>query len=327
MVRRMKWTLAIGAGLLLGVAVVLAVIKGMFDHPLLPRADQQVLAVAPSVAETLQRLEAHGLKAPWLFKVYLWWAGLDRRIQAGEVRLNAHWNMAQLAQALVSGPRVQYAITLIPGTTFDEAWQKIRNHPKIKVTLADKVEARRRLQVKALEGQLLPETYFFPANTTDAQLLRMAHRALWDYLQQAWPKRAPELPLKTPYEALILASIVEKETGRAEERALIAGVFINRLRKGMRLQSDPTTIYGLGEAFDGNLTRAHLRQYTPYNTYRIKRLPPTPIALASRQSIDAVLHPAATRALYFVAKGDGSHHFSATLAEHNRAVRRYQKGQ
>ncbi len=297
-----------------------------WQQPLTPQAEGQVLTVAETVPGTLRRLERLGLRHPRLFGWWLRWQGLDRRIRPGEVRLHADWNMAQLAEALVRGRRVQYRVTLIPGVTFDEAWRRIRGHPKVRAVLRDEAAVRGLLGVKALEGQLLPDTYFFPAGTTDAQLLRMAHDALWDYLNRAWPERASGLPLKTPYEALILASIVEKETGRAEERALIAGVFINRLKRRMRLQSDPTTIYGLGEAFDGNLTRADLRRKTPYNTYRINGLPPTPIALASRQSIDAVLHPAPTRALYFVAKGDGSHHFSETLAEHNRAVRRYQKG-
>ncbi len=324
MARRLSRILALG--LLAGLVAGGMWLKHAFEQPLPPQADQQILSVAPTVSGTLNRLSAMGLRSPWLFKAYLHWQGLDRRIQPGEVRLRSDWDMAQLAEALARGPRVQYRITLIPGITFAEAWRQIRQHPKVKPVLKDRSAARALLKVKALEGQLLPETYFFPAGTTDAQLLRMAHHALWDYLNRKWPQRTPGLPLKTPYEALILASIVEKETGRAEERPLIAGVFINRLRKGMRLQSDPTTIYGLGPAFDGNLTRAHLRQRTPYNTYRIKGLPPTPIALASRQSIDAVLQPARTEALYFVAKGDGTHHFSNTLAEHNRAVRRYQRG-
>jgi len=321
--------------LLAGVlAVILLVVAGSFyllhawQHPLAPRAQGQVLTIGHDVPTTLARLQRLGLVHPWLFRHYLSWTGQDRRIQPGEIRLEEHWNMAQLAQALVNGPRVQYRLTLIPGIRFREALRVIQQAPKVKTTLTDEAALaslpERLGSERPMEGQLLPETYFYTAGTTDFELIRRAHKALWAYLNEAWPERAPDLPLKTPYEALILASIVEKETGRAEERPQIAGVFIRRLRKGMRLQSDPTTIYGLGEDFDGNLTRADLRRKTPYNTYRIRGLPPTPICLASKASIDAVLHPAPGRALYFVARGDGTHAFSETLEQHNRAVRRYQ---
>ncbi len=298
-----------------------------YQHPLAEKAHGAVLTVAPTVAQTVTRLKEKGLRVPTAFRLYLRWRGLDRRIQPGEIRLNTHWNLAELAQALVRGPRVQYPVTLIPGMRFREALAAIQRAPKIRVTLqADDLPTlpKRLGSDHPMEGQLLPETYFYTAGTTDFELIKRAYTALWHYLQTVWPQRDPSLPLKTPYEALILASIVEKETGRADERAKIAGVFIRRLQKGMRLQSDPTTIYGLGEKFDGNLTRADLHRKTPYNTYRIKGLPPTPICLASTASIDAVLHPAPGKALYFVAKGDGTHVFSETLAEHNRAVRRYQ---
>ncbi|SIN84447.1 UPF0755 protein [Sulfurivirga caldicuralii] len=329
MVIRRKVLLLGGAGLLVFTALALSVyLYNLYRHPLLPVAQGQVLAVAPTVHGTLKRLHDAGLRSPTLFRLYLSWQGLDRRIQPGEIRLDSQWTMAQLAQALVSGPRVQYRVTLIPGMRFREALQAIQHAEKVKVTLTDaKAIAalpERLGSDKPMEGQLLPETYFYTAGTSDFELVKRAYEALWRYLNAAWPRRDADLPLKTPYEALILASIVEKETGRADERTQIAGVFIRRLKKGMRLQSDPTTIYGLGEAFDGNLTRADLRRKTPYNTYRINGLPPTPIALASKASIDAVLHPAPGKALYFVAKGDGSHEFSNTLREHNRAVQRYQ---
>ena len=176
------------------------------------------------------------------------------------------------------------------------------------------------------EGRFFPDTYFFAAGSTDVALLDRARRALDARLAAAWEHRAGELPLKTPYEALILASIVEKETGRAADRPLIASVFVNRLRKGMRLQTDPTVIYGMGAAFDGDLRRRDLEADTPWNTYTRDGLPPTPIALPSQASLDAVLHPPATEYLYFVARGDGTSKFSATLPEHNRAVSKFQKG-
>lgn len=316
-------------GIVFAGLILLALAGGVwlnqaFQKPLTPTAHNRVVEVGPTVQATLAHLEQTGLQHPWLLKGYLRFKGWDRQLQPGEIRLNADWTLAQLAQALRQGPRVQYRITFIPGMRFQDAWALVQQAPKLKHTLADRAAVKALLKVNHLEGQLLPETYFYQLGDTDAQLLKRAHVALWDFLQQAWVKRVPDLPLKTPYEALILASIVEKETGVAKERPLIAGVFINRLRKGMHLQSDPTTIYGLGERFNGNLRKQDLRTYTPYNTYRIKGLPPTPICLASKAAIEAVLHPAQTEALYFVAKGDGTHHFSATLKVHNRAVRKYQ---
>lgn len=175
------------------------------------------------------------------------------------------------------------------------------------------------------EGMLFPDTYFYAPHTSDLDVLRRAYRLQRDKLQAAWELRAPGLPYRTPYEALIMASIVEKETGAAFERPEIAGVFINRLRLGMRLQTDPTVIYGLGERFDGNLRRADLQRDTPYNTYTRAGLPPTPIAMPSEAAIRAALNPASTQALYFVARGNGTHVFSRTLDAHNRAVNRYQR--
>jgi UPF0755 protein len=175
------------------------------------------------------------------------------------------------------------------------------------------------------EGLLFPDTYFYAPHTSDLDVLRRAYRLQRDKLQTAWDTRAPGLPYHTPYEALIMASIVEKETGAAFERPQIAGVFLNRLRLGMRLQTDPTVIYGLGERFDGNLRRVDLQRDTPYNTYTRAGLPPTPIAMPSEAAIQAALNPANTNALYFVARGNGTHVFSSTLDAHNRAVNRYQR--
>jgi UPF0755 protein len=175
------------------------------------------------------------------------------------------------------------------------------------------------------EGLLFPDTYFYAPHSSDIQVLRRAYRLQRDKLMAAWETRAPGLPYRTPYEALIMASIVEKETGAAFERPQIAGVFLNRLRLGMRLQTDPTVIYGLGERFDGNLRKADLQTDTPYNTYTRSGLPPTPIAIPSEAAIQAALNPAKTDALYFVSRGDGTHVFSSNLEAHNRAVNRYQR--
>ncbi|MFY8272571.1 endolytic transglycosylase MltG [Pseudoalteromonas sp. SSDWG2] len=174
------------------------------------------------------------------------------------------------------------------------------------------------------EGKLFPDTYHYHANETAQQILKRAYNKMEQELALAWQQRAQSSPLQTPYEALILASIIEKETGAAGERPLIASVFVNRLNKGMRLQTDPTVIYGIGPDFDGNITRRHLREVTPYNTYRIDGLPPTPIAMPSRKALMATVQPAQSDYYYFVAKGDGSHQFSKRLEEHNQAVRQYQ---
>ncbi|MEK9765717.1 MAG: endolytic transglycosylase MltG, partial [Thalassolituus sp.] len=174
-------------------------------------------------------------------------------------------------------------------------------------------------------AQLYPDTYVYHRNEPVSSVIRQAHERLQKVLEEEWQQKAASLPYKTPYDALIMASIIEKETGVASERPVIAGVFVRRLQKGMRLETDPTVIYGLGDSFEGNLTRAHLRDSSnKYNTYRNKGLPPGPIALAGRAAINAALHPAPGTELYFVAKGDGSHYFSSTLSEHNDAVRRFQ---
>lgn len=179
-------------------------------------------------------------------------------------------------------------------------------------------------EASSAEGLFLADTYFFTANTAASSILKRAHKAMLDYVETQWQQRQADLPLNSPYDALILASIIEKETAVSEERTKIAGVFVNRLRKNMRLQTDPTVIYGIGDTYDGNITRKHLRTPTPYNTYTIKGLPPTPIAMAGKEAIWAALNPMETDALYFVARGDGSHEFSSSLAAHNAAVRKYQ---
>ena len=222
----------------------------------------------------------------------------------------------------------QYPFTIIEGTT----WRELRTRLETAEFLEHRISGMSDEAVRSalgipwpsLEGAFLPDTWFASRGETDLALLGRAWRALRKVLDEAWASRAPDLTLKTPYEALILASIIEKETAVPEERPMIAGVFIRRLQRGMRLQTDPTVIYGLGEAFDGNLRRRDLRRDTPWNTYTRKGLPPTPIAMAGRAAIHAALHPAPGEALYFVATGDGRHVFSRTLGEHNRAVRRYQ---
>lgn len=251
------------------------------------------------------------------------------QIRSGVYQLRAPLSPWGLLKKLGSGQGPLNRITVIEGTTFSELREQIAYTEGVRQTLTGLSDHEVLTRIGATEthpeGLFAPDTYDLGANPTDLDLLQRLYRQQQKVLDAAWAQRASNLPYRDPYQALIMASIVEKETGVAEERPQIAGVFVRRLQQGMRLQTDPTVIYGLGERFDGNLTRQHLRTLTPYNTYRINGLPPTPIALPGRAAIEAALHPAPGGALYFVARGDGSHVFSATLAEHNRAVSVFQK--
>lgn len=258
-------------------------------------------------------------------------SGQAGRIQAGEYLITPGLTGPQLIERMVAGDVVLHSFTLIEGWTFSQMMAALHRHPVIEPTLKGlsgrEILERLELAEDHPEGLFYPDTYRFPHGTTDAEFLRRAYRQMQARLQAKWEQRAPNLPLKTPYEALILASIIERETGAAAERGRVAGVFVRRLQKRMRLQTDPTVIYGLGEGFEGRLRTVHLRTDTPYNTYTRHGLPPTPIAMPSGASIRAALNPEDGDELYFVSRGDGSHHFSATLAEHNRAVRKYILGQ
>jgi UPF0755 protein len=220
--------------------------------------------------------------------------------------------------------------TLVDGWTFAQWRARLDQHPDLKHETRDLAEAEiaARLGIEGgrIDGWLFPDTYLFDKQSSDLELFARAHRAMRKKLDGAWSERDQGLPYRNPYEALIMASIIEKETGRADDRTLVAAVFVNRLRKGMLLQTDPTVIYGLGEKFDGNLRKRDLQADTPYNTYTRSGLPPSPIAMPGTAAIQAALHPADSDALYFVARGDGSSQFSKTLDEHNKAVSKYQKG-
>lgn len=286
-----------------------------------------------SFAAVAGQLAERGLvDHPLLLRVYARWNGLADRIQAGEYAIDPGTTAAGLIQHMVDGKVIQYELTVIEGWRFDELLAAIHAHPAVARALpADATESQimaaiGRESVPA-EGRFLPETYHFPRGTSDIDILRRANRALETTLARAWENRATALPINSADEALILASIIEKETGLAQERRRIAGVFSRRLERGMRLQTDPTVIYGLGDTFDGDLRRVHLRTDTPYNTYTRHGLPPTPIALPGKAAIQAAVDPADGDSLYFVSRGDGSHVFSATLDAHNAAVRRYQLGQ
>jgi len=255
--------------------------------------------------------------------------GAARRLQAGEYILQQGVTPRTLLEQLVGGKVNQYGLTLIEGYTFREMLQRIHDDPVLTHTLTDETDAEIMEKLghpgQHPEGRFLPDTYNFTRGTTDIDFLARAWQALGSQLESAWEEREEGLPLETPEEALILASIVEKETGVAAERPIIAGVFVRRLQKGMLLQTDPTVIYGMGDKFDGNLRRRDLRADTPYNTYTRKGLPPTPIAMPGIAAIHAVLHPAKGKSLYFVAMGEGKHYFSTTLKQHNLAVDKFQK--
>jgi UPF0755 protein len=254
--------------------------------------------------------------------------GQQHQIKAGEFFIPVDTSAADLLQLLVIGQVVQHRLTLVEGWTFDEVLAAVQRQGALRHTLAgfDHDAIMEQLQLGGIhpEGRFFPDTYFFPAGTTDTSFLRRAYDRMQEVLDYEWQRRDPSVPLASPYEALILASIIEKETGRPEERKEIAGVFVRRLQRGMKLQTDPTIIYGLGDRFDGDLKRIHLSMDNPYNTYVNNGLTPTPIAMPGRAAIHAALNPSDGTSLYFVAKGDGSHYFSSSLDEHKDAVTRYQ---
>lgn len=267
----------------------------------------------------LRRLSAR------LYNVFTDIAG---RVYVGEYQLRPGDSLLTLLEKIERGEVLQRSVTLVEGWTFKQWRQRLAGAEGLEHTLADlsgrEIMARLGMPDTSPEGWFAPETYFYTRGTPDMEVLRRALERQRRFLDETWPGRDDDLPYKSPYQALVMASIIERETAVSKERGEIAGVFINRLRKGMRLQTDPTVIYGMGERYTGNIRRADLLRPSPYNTYLITGLPPTPIAMPGRASIFAALHPAATEAIYFVARGDGSHHFSKTLAEHRRAVREYQ---
>jgi UPF0755 protein len=278
-----------------------------------------------------QLREGHGMRMPvWLFRLYTRLDGSAARLQAGEYQVGDGETVAGLLARMVAGDVVSRKVVLVEGWTFRQVLAALHRSPRLEHRLRgmDEPEVRALLGIRRpnLEGLFLPDTYAYVAGMSDVDILKRAHARMNALLEKRWAERAPGLPYVTPYEALIAASLVEKETGRAEDRDDIAAVFVRRLRLGMRLQTDPTVIYALGEAFDGNLRRVHLSLDHPYNTYVYAGLPPSPIALAGDASLRAALNPASTDALFFVARGDGSSVFSATLRDHEAAVDRYQRG-
>ncbi len=329
----MKWIKRI---VLLGLVALLLPVAGGYwyaQKPLHIEPLPYTLNVAPgtTLRSLSKQLEREGVIADarpfWLLGRIL---GKGARLKAGIYTLDRALSPLELYGKIERGEVTQAAVQFIEGWNIREVRVALAAQPLLRQDsrslsdrdLLDAIGA----EEAHPEGIFFPDTYLFAPHVSDLDVLRRAYRLQRDKLMQAWEVRAPGLPYKTPYEALIMASIIEKETGAAFERPTIAAVFVNRLRIGMRLQTDPTVIYGLGERFDGNLRRADLQQDTPYNTYTRAGLPPTPIAMPSEAAIIAALNPEPTDVLYFVSRNDGTHVFSRNLNEHNRAVNRYQRG-
>jgi UPF0755 protein len=307
-------------------------VQGFLSTPVTVAAGGTTFDIRPgtSFGEVSRRLEQAGIiESADLLRWYARWTGTAGSIQAGEYRIEAGTTPISLVQQFTSGNVQLYSFTIIEGWNYRELLQALQAHPQVTAGMTDEdwpaLLSELGANTRVPEGLFLPETYRFPKGSSDRALLTQAYEHMQAALQEEWAGRDMASGVSTPYEALILASIVEKETARIDEREKIAGVFSRRLEKRMRLQTDPTVIYGIGPDFNGNLTRRDLRTDTPYNTYTRHGLPPTPIAMPGRAAIRAALHPAAGDELFFVATGlgDGSHKFSKTKDEHDAAVREY----
>lgn len=325
--------------LMLCALAALAVAAGFYhdfqrfaDAPLAPLETPLIFDVAQgtSLSGIVRDLQLRGVDAgpPLYWRALAWQMGVAGQLRAGEYLLPAGTTPRELLAKLAAGKVIQHRFTIVEGWTFAQLREALARDTSLQQTLigVDAAAIMRELGAAGApaEGWFLPETYNYVKGKRDLDILRRAHAAMQQELDRLWSARAPDLPLTSEYQALILASIVEKETARANERAQVAGVFEHRLKTGMRLQTDPSVIYGLGATYDGKIHTRDLETDTPYNTYTRAGLPPTPIALPGKAALEAVLHPQATDALYFVARGDGTHEFSATLEAHNRAVAKYQ---
>ncbi len=329
---RARRILAVAAVLLVALAIAVVLVSaGMrsLDEPLNVSAPLRFKVLPGSrFARVAADLGERGvIQQPRVWVLYARWKGLASAIKAGEYEIEPGATPRSLLSKLVNGQVLLHSFTIVDGWRVQDMLAAIKKNPDIKATLPDSQGLMDKLGAPGTdaEGQFLPETYRFPSGTTDLEVLKQAHAALVRELNSAWASRDPAVPLRNADELLIVASIIQKESGIPQELPRIAGLYLHRLRIGMRLQADPTVIYGLGERYDGELHAVDLRTDGPYNTYTRAGLPPTPIALAGAPAIDAAAHPASTDALYFVAsaRDDGTHVFSATLEEQNAAVARY----
>lgn len=321
--------------------VLLSLIVFYAQKPLIDSSIESTILIEIKKGQTLSQLAHTWEKQGWLVSADLLLLqarllGGAKKIRPGEFEISSKTKTYQLLNLLAVMPSKRYKISFIEGTRLTDALSRLKTAPKLVQDIVPLTpqNVQETLKIKQYpEGKIYPDTYIYQSGDTVSSVLKRANQRLDKILQEEWQSylakvdagQITKLPFNSAYEALVMASIVEKETGQASERPEIAGVFVRRLNKNMRLETDPTVIYGLGEQYEGNLKRKHLHDRSnSYNTYRNKGLPPTPIALAGREAINATLNPQAGKTLYFVAKGDGSHYFSSTLAEHNRAVREYQ---
>ena len=327
-----KLLVILAVSLLLITAAALWQVNRFLDGPVNVPEGGVVFEILPGApfSRISERLAEEGIIAyPTLLRLYARASGKAGSVHAGEYIIEPGTTLGELLLQFTGGDVLLYSFTIVEGWNQWDLLRALHEHPQIDAQMSEDGWAALLEQLGAEtshpEGLFLPETYHFPRHTSDRTVLKQAYQLMQRFLYEEWPARDPETPVATPYEALILASIVEKETARPDERNRIAGVFARRLEKRMRLQTDPTVIYGIGPEFDGNITRRDLRTDTPYNTYTRGGLPPTPIAMPGRDAIRAALHPAPGKALYFVATGigDGSHTFSETKAEHDAAVAEY----
>jgi UPF0755 protein len=329
---RLLLSLLVLVALLVGGAAALA--WRWVDQPLplaAPSAELSIESGASPRAIAQAWVDAGVQTSPQYLYTWFRWSGQAQRIKAGSYEIDPNTTPRQLLAKMVQGAETLEQVRFIEGWTLRQLRAELAKAPSLKTTTSGMTDAQLMAalgaQDQAAEGRFFPDTYVYSRGVSDLTVLKRAHRTMQQKLNAAWAERAADTPLKSADDALILASIVEKETGAAADRGLVAGVFVNRLRIGMPLQTDPTVIYGMGESFDGNLRKRDLQTDTPFNTYMRNGLPPTPIALPGVASLRAAVRPQATKALYFVAKGDGSSVFSDNLADHNRAVNKYQRGQ
>jgi UPF0755 protein len=330
--------IAIGLVVVVVVMIVLAIssVNDFLDEPAnIPEGGTTYEVVAGrAFTHVSNDLASKGIVSqPDWFRWYAQYQGKASQIKAGEYRLQAGDTPRVILERFVAGKVAHYSFTIVEGWNYRELAVALESSDVIQMTMSYEdwpaLLESWGAETAYPEGLFLPETYQVPRNTSDVEVLRQAYELMQTALAEEWADRDESLPIATPYEALILASIIEKETARTDERPTISGVFVRRLQTRMRLQTDPTVIYGIGEDYDGNITRKHLRTDTPYNTYTRHGLPPTPIAMPGRAAINAALHPSAGKELYFVATGlgDGSHKFSETKAEHDAAVQAYLRRQ
>ena len=336
--QKKTWGRRLRSYLLVLIGALVFIYGGIFLWPVVPSQTntQEALLykvkISPqsSLGSIAQQLQEQGLSTPVLpFQVSARALFVGSKLKPGTYLLPTGASLGKILLQIARGDRVRESIAIIPGMTIWQLRALVESHPAL-IHQTKGISSKALLQSLNLtypgdEGIFFPDTYVFDPDEPDINIYRRASVAMQKQLLQAWDQKDPSSPLKTPYELLILSSIIEKETGRSSDRGLVAAVFLNRLNQGMKLQTDPTVIYGIGKGFDGNLRKTDLRKDSPYNTYMNKGLPPTPIAMPSKESLIAAVRPAQSKALYFVAKGDGTSHFSQTLGEHESAVDRYQR--